>query len=267
MSITVEDALAFAVERLRKGVQDRASSLGEYGYEFYVPKVMREYYRVVHKDDLQRGSKDENALAPAFLNAAWELCRRGILRPGVMSLNAQSTSDGSAGSGYTITPFGRTWLRESGGIFVPTEPERFAQLLEPFRAKYGPGFHERAQQAMRCYDARACLACCAMCGAAAESILLAAAIAKIGEEEATKLYLSGSGRSRIEKLLTGQIEERIRRDLQASSALLNYWRDSSAHGRALDIGDNEAFTSLAMLLRLAVFVDENWRVLTGGGAG
>ena len=266
MEITLEDALAFVVERLRDDVRNRAASLGDYGYEFYVPNAMRDYYRRVVKRDLQRG-REEDAVAPPFLNAAWELCRRGVLRPGVMSLNAQSTLEGSAGCGYCVTPFGRTWLGEPGNIFVPTEPERFAQLLEPYRERFGPGFHERAQQAMRCYDAHAYLACCAMCGAAAESVLLATACEKIGVEKATKLYLSGSGRSRLDKLLLGQVEERLRRDIQASSGLLNYWRDSSAHGRALDIADNEAFSSLAILLRLASLVTENWSALTVGSAG
>lgn len=52
----------------------------------------------------------------------------------------QSTDVGNAGSGYSITAFGRQWLKEpEGDVFVPTEPERFAQLLEPFRERFGAG--------------------------------------------------------------------------------------------------------------------------------
>ena len=45
--------------------------------------------------------------------AAWDLCRRGILRPGVRAYNAQAAADGASGNGYSITPFGQQWLAES----------------------------------------------------------------------------------------------------------------------------------------------------------
>jgi hypothetical protein len=236
--------------------------MSNYGYELYVPKVIRAYYREAQKQDLRSGSEEERRLAPPFLDAAWELCRRGVLRPGVRTLHVQSTEDGSAGSGFSITPFGRAWLAEPDhDTFVPTEPERFGQLLEPYRQNFGSGFHLRAQEAIRCYGAHAYLACCAMCGAAAESIMLAIAAAKVGEDKAIALYLGANGRSRVEKLVTGQLDERLRRELQAFSNLLKYWRDASAHGRDLEIGDNEAFTSIALLLRLAASGQQNWASL------
>ena len=40
-------------------------------------------------------------LFPIFANAAWTLCRRGILRPGVSRHLAQATDQGSAGSGFS----------------------------------------------------------------------------------------------------------------------------------------------------------------------
>jgi len=268
---SLEDALLFIVKYLRDPETRRhTGGWVDYGYELYVPKVLAAYCHVTYRRD-PSFSADEmvaRALAPPFLDAAWELCRRGILRPGIKTLNLQATSDGSAGAGFSITPFGRVWLNEpEHETFVPTEPERFAKLLEPYRERFGSGFHERAQQALRCYGAHAYLASCAMCGAAAESIMLAAATAKVGEEKATKLYAGANGRFRIEKLLTGQLSDRLRRELQSSTSLLKYWRDASAHGRAVAIDDNEAFTSIALLLRFAASVDENWASLTSGGAG
>jgi len=65
--------------------------------------------------------------------------------------SSQSAEPGSAGSGYSVTPFGTQWLSESNAdLFVPTEPERFGGLLDPFKNRFGPAFHERAQEAIRC---------------------------------------------------------------------------------------------------------------------
>jgi hypothetical protein len=90
-------------------------------------------------------------------------------------------------------PFGAQGAAESRrDDFVSTEPQRFAQMLAPYIKRFGPGFHERAQEAVRCYGAHAYLAWCAMCGASAESILLAAAIAKRGEQQVLKTYASAA---------------------------------------------------------------------------
>ena len=45
-------------------------------------------------------------------------------------------------------------------------------------------------------------------------------------------------------------------------ALLKYWREEASHGRPSGITDDEAYTSLALLLRLAKYVDEHWDLLT-----
>jgi hypothetical protein len=44
--------------------------------------------------------------------------------------------------------------------------------------------------------------------------------------------------------------------------LLKYWRDVASHGRVAGIEENEAFTSLAILLRLARFASDRWDDLT-----
>jgi len=97
-----------------------------------------------------------------------------------------------------------------------------------------------------------------MCGAAAESILLSTAIAAHGEEETLALFRSANGRSRVEKKLLGQAREQLRKEISGSFGLLKYWRDEASHGGPSNIGDNEAFTSLATLLRLANLVDSAW---------
>jgi len=215
--------------------------------------------------DIEWGSRKMIEASPAFLSAAWELCRRGILRPGVTTMNAQATPDGGAGNGYSITPFGYQWLGEpEADTYVPTEPERFARLLEQYKEIFGSSFHQRAQEAIRCYGAHAYIACCAMCGAAAESIFLTVAIAKAKDEKQTlSTYLSANGRSRIEKQVIGQAKEHIKREFIGFTALLKYWGDASAHGTETLVTDNEAYTSIALLLRYAALVKDSWSELTG----
>jgi hypothetical protein len=265
-----EDALKYIISGLRKGDAYHVSEYSNYGYDLYLPNLMREY-ATAELDQAARNAQGQAAielrireLSPHFFAGAWELCRRGIIRPGIRTLAAQSTEAGSAGCGYSVTPFGRTWLSEArADDFVPTEPERFGRLLSPYENLYGPGFHERAQQAIRCYGAHAYLACCAMCGAAAESILLSIAIAKTGDESSVlKEYRAANGRTKIETLILGKAHQQLRIGLRGFMEPLKYWRDESAHGLASTLNDEHAYTSLAMLLRLAQFSKDNWLELT-----
>ena len=253
-----EDAIRILVDWFQRNCPGEMS---HYGYDVYLPNLIRWHYRNQNKPYGQSEEhKHLKTLFPVFADAAWELCRRGVLRPGVREHGAQVTDEGSAGSGFSVTPFGRKWIDEAqADIFVPTQPERFAEMLEPFKEHFGSGFHERAQQAVRCYGAHAYLACCAMCGAAAESVLLATAIAKTKDEASVlRSYSSTGGRVRVENLVVGQCPENLKREFRGLTELLKYWRDEAAHGRASGIGDNEAYTSLAMLLRYALFISSNW---------
>lgn len=258
-TMNIEDAERLLIRWIREQPRTEYSS---YGYDVYLSNVIRWHLRQSGVSDREAVESAIESLWPTFVAAAWELCRRGVIRPGVRRLREQSTDQGSAGEGYSITPFGTQWAAESDrDDYVPTEPQRFAQMLAPHIKRFGSAFHERAQEAVRCYGAHAYLACCAMCGASAESILLAAAIAKRGEEETLKTYVSTSGRSRVQKDLLAHVPEGLRQEFNNLSILLKYWRDEAAHGKALGIADNEAYTSLALLLRLAKFVEDNWRAL------
>ena len=253
----VEDAEKYLIAWLRDAGL-RRSGYSSYGYDIYLPNAIRDYLAQQGVD--QRDIETEvRTYSPPFYAAGWELCRRGIIRPGIHTHGAQATADGASGNGYSITPFGQKWIQESDrDDFVPTEPGRFAEMLGPFRDMYGPQFFERAQEAVRCYGAHAYLACCILCGAAAESILLAVAIEKKDEESVLKLYNAANGRSRVEKLLLGQAREKTRRECQGYLSLLKYWRDEASHGGPTNIDDNEALTSLAFLLRFASFIADRW---------
>lgn len=102
-----------------------------------------------------------------------------------------------------------------------------------------------------------------MCGAASESILLALATAKTGDEERVlKDYGTTTGRTKIEKLLLKQQNSHVHQELPNYTNLLKYWRDAAAHGADTAISESEAFTSLLLLLRFAQFANENWDKLT-----
>ena len=176
MSVTHEDAMTLLVGWLAKPDH---GGYGSYGYEIYLPALVRNYLIKERRMAQQDAEREMMTSVNDFYAPAWELCRRGILRPGVRAYGAQVTPEGSAGNGYSITPFGRQWLAEADrDTFVPTEPEKFAKLLAQFRDRFGDRFQSRGQEAVRCYGAHAYLACCVMAGAAGESILLATAIAK-----------------------------------------------------------------------------------------
>jgi hypothetical protein len=262
VTIEVDEEIAFhfIVKFAANHVQTGYSN---YGYDLYIPNIIRAFMREQGINEYD-AEKYIPTLSSSFYAAAWELCRRGILRPGISRYGAQSTDDGNAGNGYSITPRGKVWIEESGQYdYIPIEPGRFARLLNQCGEKFGEGFRERAQEAIRCYGALAYLACCAMCGAAAESIILALAIAKtLDEERVLKDYSSAGGRGRIENLLIGDKSSLISNEFRIYSSLLKYWRDTAAHGKQSNITDNEAYTSLALLLRFGLFADEKWDLLT-----
>lgn len=196
---------------------------------------------------------------PVLCEAAWELCRRGRLSPGTTIYEQQGNSDGQ---GFTITSLGKAWLAESADDrFIPSEPGQIAQLLTKYRKHFGDGFQERAQEAVRCWGANAFLACCVMCGAAAESILLAIAFAKTDEASVLKAYKTTSGRRQVEKIVLGSAPEWIRKKAEPGLELIKYWRDDAAHGTATNITDAEAYTSLSLLLRFAALANDHWTEL------
>jgi hypothetical protein len=261
----LDDALQFFIFYLR---EPGSHSEGHaYGYDVYIPNVCRAFARDVERVASHYPYAIEERipeLSAIFYEAAWELCRRGIIRPGVRRHQEQVTDDGSGGNGYSLTSLGRAWLADSEhAIFIPIEPSRIAELMGRFRDRFGNGFFQRAQEAVRCHSAMAYLACCVMCGAATESILLHLAIQKRGsEEEVLKVYRSASGRRRIEDLVLVGVPDTLARTFRNLTDLLKYWRDDASHGVASEISEFEAYEALARLLRFAHFASDHQAELT-----
>jgi hypothetical protein len=100
-----------------------------------------------------------------------------------------------------------------------------------------------------------------MCGAASESILLEIAITSSTEEAVIREYLTSSGRSRIEKKILSRLKNYYKREFTGYLSLLKYWRDNSSHGRTVNITEDEAYTSLAIILRMSQFTIDHWERL------
>lgn len=195
-----------------------------------------------------------------FYDAAWELCRIGVLRPGpkydptVISHLPQD--------GYSVTAHGREWLKAISDRPVH-DPSRFSEVLRSLGGRFGEGFLQRSEEAARCYRGANYLACCTMAGAAAESILLATAIAKVKDAERVMAeYRSASGRSKVTKHIIGAATNALKEQFMSLSGLINYWRDESAHGVHSSIGETQAYTSVAQLIRFAQLVSDHWGELT-----
>jgi hypothetical protein len=165
------------------------------------------------------------------------------------------------GDGYSITEFGHAWLGNPDRR-VAGDPSRMSEIFASFEKRYGAGYAQRAKEAIRCHRTMNYLAACVMAGAAAESILLAVAIAKEGDEaKVLKNYATMGGRARTTKSITSRLKEPLARTFEAALQVLHYWRDDAAHGMATTITEVEAYASLTQLLRLAQFCLDHWAEL------
>jgi len=256
--MNTDDAVKFIVEYLQNPPR---SSWPTYGYEFYLPSVMAHY--VKQETGEEPRSFDDRGIvenSPVFYEAAWELCLKGILRPSLKKCGGQATDDGASGNGYTLTSKGKSWLEsQDHNLLLLISNRRFQDLMSQFREQLGEGFFQRALEARACYDGSAYLACCAMVGAATESIFLKLAIEKSGDEESVlDVYKSSSGRRRIENQIIGQAREPLKSSFHSATELIKYWRDEASHGQASIISELEANEALSRLIRFSYLVKDHW---------
>ncbi|WP_016949949.1 hypothetical protein [Anabaena sp. PCC 7108] len=207
---------------------------------------------------------DTETSVEAFYDAAWYFCSRGILRPAPLNNQEELQYPKNFCAKFLLTSFGKKWISKCEiNECIPSEHGRFSKLLSDRDNLFGQGYQSRSQEALSCYRSQNYFACCVMCGATYESVLLALAIKKSGnEQDILDKYKSSRGRTTIENILIGQLNGFIKADFRKYSELLKYWRDDAAHGASLNIGEEEAFTSLILLLRFIQYAEKNFSVLT-----
>jgi hypothetical protein len=83
----LDEAIAILVELLQAG---RA---GYYGYDLYARRGAEEAVARMRPRPLEDQSVIRD-LSPVFYEAAWELCRRGIVRPGIKRAGEQAVEEG-----------------------------------------------------------------------------------------------------------------------------------------------------------------------------
>jgi len=256
---TEDDFIAAIVDSIVSETQTRRGSY----VEVHVPSIVSHVAGVQNESDF-----NADAHEVAFL-AAWDLCRRGILRPLILNTISAGTLRGNYlrkhPISYAVTPHGIEWAKTRGKdyLFVPFAAGSAIKVFEGFRNRFGDAFVERSAEAVRCFNANLFLACCAMCGAAAESVLLSIAFIKVGDKDKVlEEYRGAGGRKRIEDRILGSQKPDMRDRIRAYLDVLNYWRDSAAHGAAVGITEPQAELALEKLNGLSHFVSSRWQELT-----
>lgn len=257
-----DDAFAFLVENLRE--PNGGTLLGQLpGADLLLRRAVELYASRV----LGLTRPDEGVLtklSAPFSDAIWHLCLRGVLRPGPTRHNTYTGAFN--GDRFSITEYGRGWIEKTDALSIlPADGSRFAAAFAEHGARLGEGFQERSGEAVRCHGARLYLACCAMCGAAAESILLTMAVARTGNEpEVLRIYGKPGGRGEVEKIILQGATLKLAGSFRRLTEHLKHWRDSASHGFALGISDSDARVSLVSLLSFAQLAVKHWDELTTG---
>lgn len=108
--INEENAFDFIVRYITEN-RSKDSVYGNQGCDLMIPNAMHNY---VESATGSKSAEDRApyfpGIAPSFYAAAWELCRRGILRPGASPFSHPILD----GTGYSVTPSGWEWFKREG---------------------------------------------------------------------------------------------------------------------------------------------------------
>ena len=278
-SLHFEDALNFLIGELSKvpaagDGQAQARQGRAHGSDIWVDDVSTKFWKSRGVVLAGMTQDEKEAYSAPFYDAVWDLARRGILRPAAAVPDGQSATNQMGarvnaspffGDGYSLTAWGRSWVQAAAvdRLLMPSSPIRITEVLTQFKQRFGDGYAQRAAEAVADWSAGNYLSACTMAGAAAESILIATAVAKSKDEEKIlKEYLGASGRGRVIKHVTGNVKSEVAARFNDALGILSYWRDDAAHGLASHIGEIEAHEAISRLLRLARFTSDNWAALT-----
>jgi hypothetical protein len=156
-----DDAFDFLIERLAAAPTATAGSNARnstYGNDVWVTQVVHAYWQPRLPGTMLTELTDEH-FRP-FYDAAWELARIGVLRPGAFSPRGMAMGGQLfSGDGFSITQFGQEWLKEAKQRPI-RDPSRLAEVLGGFAARFGAGYAQRATEAAATYRTSNHLACC-----------------------------------------------------------------------------------------------------------
>lgn len=127
----VFDFLATHLAALGEGKDFRGQRAGPHSSDIWLPELAWTYWssrvdRVKYPD---AGYLEEEKFIPLY-DAAWELCRIGVLRPGEFAPRGQSMAK-AFGDGYVLTKFGREWVKQASQRPI-VDPSRLSQVLQTF---------------------------------------------------------------------------------------------------------------------------------------
>jgi hypothetical protein len=148
----LDEAIAHTIDMLR---DDRAKWSD---FDLYPSQVATAFADQQLVRDQDHYDREVGKLTPIFMDAAWKLCRRGLVRPGVRNRGGQPVGE----TGYSLTKAGRAALADidPANILV-MQPGSLAATFEGFKKRFGDGFMQRSSEAIRCRNAEAWLGCCA----------------------------------------------------------------------------------------------------------
>src|SRR5262249_18557491 len=106
------------------------------------------------------GLTDEH-LRP-FYDAPWELARTGLIRPRRLAPKGTEVAT-DFGVHWSITEFGFEWLADASKRSY-LDMSRLSEIFASFTGRFGPGFAQRAVEAVRTYRTGNYLSACAMVG-------------------------------------------------------------------------------------------------------
>jgi hypothetical protein len=261
-----DDALDVLIKYLAavpesKGRVARAAPSQSHGGDVWIPHVVQGYWQSRPEQVAAEDLEDQHY--QPFYDAAWELCRIGVMRPGEFAPRGWATDAGLfSGDTFSITHFGRAWLKDARQRPM-ADPGRLSKVLQGFADRFGGGYEQRATEAVKTYRTGNYLAACMMSGAAAESILLALATAKIGDEAKVLVeYNTTGGRRRVSKRVSSNVSSALANRLEACLQPFGHWNDSAGHAMMTTVSEMEAHIGLSDLLRLAQFAHDHWAELT-----
>lgn len=260
-SIHTEECYSFFVgwlqQRLTRGHWDAGD------YDFQVSQVFHDFLsaRNLIPNGMWQTDFIHGWLSNKFQDVAWSLAVQGAIRPTRRTLLRTIVKDHVV-DGYSLTTDGQTWLTSESTDIFARGPQHLVKLLCEFESNFGSDYATRAREAANSLNARCYLACCAMCGAAAESILLCLSTEMLGSRaEAERIYYGKSGRDRLYKALTDQKAQGLQNTISSAFNILKHWRDESSHGASSSCGRDHAMEAIRILHSLAQTAKKDWAIL------